>query len=83
MSHKYVDPKSPGASTTGFANHHGTAKGPGSGGVRDGNGAYKNMAKGGESPHGDHIVNKYKPRGAVPSQFSTGAELNDDGDGWK
>lgn len=90
---KKIDPRNPGASTAGddHCDPHGHGAGsPSMGGHvgmgRDDSGNFSsNMSRGGESPDGDAMVEKYRPRGGggrSSDPIPSGSELNDDGDGY-
>ena len=88
-----IDPRSPGKSSQSddFCDPHGHGVGsPSDGGHvgmgRDDNGGFKSMSRGGESPDGDAMVDKYRPGrgggGGSSDEIPSGSELNDDGDGY-
>jgi hypothetical protein len=91
-----IDPRSPGKSTANddFCDPHDHGVGsPSMGGHvgmgRDdsGNFSNKSMSRGGESPDGDAMVEKYRPGrggkgGGSSDEIPSGAELNDEGDGY-
>ena len=90
---KKIDPRSPGASTAGdeHCDPHGHGVGsPSSGGHvgmgRDDEGNFSSMSRGGESPDGEAMVEKYRPGrgggGRSSNPIPSGSELNDDGDGY-
>lgn len=84
MSHTKIDPSSPGQSSQGDEHcdphgHIGSMSPSGHEGLgRDGEGNFQSMARGGESEHGDDMVNKYRPgKGSAPKPFGGSAgELN-------
>lgn len=93
---KKIDPRSPGQSTAGddHCDPHGHGAGsPSMGGHvgmgRDDSGNFSsNMSRGGESPDGDAMVEKYRPGrgggggGGGSYNVPEGSELNADGDGY-
>jgi hypothetical protein len=81
MAQPTIDSAKPGKSTDSdqFKNPHGTAQGPsGSGSGRDSGGRYQaDMSYGGESPDGDAMVEKYKPKGSS-SHINTPEDQQDE-----
>jgi hypothetical protein len=91
LTHSKIDPRSPGQSsqTDEHCDPHGNIGSMSPSGHeglgRDGEGNFQSMSRGGTSEHGDDMVNKYRPgRGGSSSsdKIPSGAELNDDGDGY-
>ena len=84
----HIDPRNPGASTNNDDHKDPWARsqGPSSNNNRSSEGTFadgnKSLPVGGESPDGDEMVRKYKPKGGRVPEAESGSELNDDGSDW-
>jgi hypothetical protein len=85
-----IDPRSPGQSTQSddFCDPHGHIGSMANSGHenlgRGGDGSFTSLPRGGVSEDGDRYVEKYRPKGGSRpgSDIPSGANLNDEGDGY-
>ena len=86
MANDKVNPRSPGKSSDSdcFKNPHGSYSGPSSNNARrSDDGTFSPHPRGGESPDGEKMVEKYRPRGSGGGkQVESGSELNEEGTDW-